>query len=75
VSIYELDIGWAASANARRYVQWELLACDDVRGVFSTTRVDVLAVLFSGGRLEFREFARSLAPDTFSTTIEQGAQS
>ena len=75
MSIYELDIGWATSASARRYVQWELLACDDVRAVFSTMRVDVLAVLFSGGRLEFREFARSLAPNPFPIIIEQGAQS
>ncbi len=36
MSIYELDIGWAASANERRYLRWELLACDEVRGVFLT---------------------------------------
>jgi hypothetical protein len=31
--------------------------------VFQTAREDVLAVLFSGERLDFREWARSLAPE------------
>jgi len=65
--IYELDIGWVASANERRYLRWELLACDDVRGVFPTTRENTLAVLFSGDRFGFREWARSL------TTTREGA--
>jgi hypothetical protein len=63
VTIYELDIGWAVTANERRYLHWELLACDDVRGVFLTAREDVLAVLFAGDRLDFREWARSLEPE------------
>ena len=63
MTIYELDIGWAVTANERRYLHWELLACDDVRGVFLTAREDVLAVLFSGDRLDFREWARSLEPE------------
>ena len=63
MTIYELDIGWAVTANERRYLHWELLACDDVRGVFLTARDDVLAVLFSGDRLDFREWARSLEPE------------
>ena len=62
MSIYELEIGWAATANERRYLHWELLACAEIRGVFRTAREDVLAVLFSGDRLDFRIWARSLAP-------------
>ena len=62
MSIYELEIGWAKTANERHYLRWELLAHDEVRGVFQTAREDVLAVLFSGERLDFRDWARSLAP-------------
>ena len=64
MSIYELHVGWAESANERRYLRWELLACDEVRGVFPTAHEHTLAVLFSGDRLDFREWARSLAPET-----------
>ena len=63
MSLYELEIGWAASENERRYLRWELLACQEIRGVFLTAREDLLAVLFSGDRLAFREWARSLAPE------------
>jgi hypothetical protein len=63
MSLYELEIGWAASENDRRYLRWELLACEEVRGVFLTAREDLLAVLFSGGRLGFRDWARSLRPE------------
>jgi hypothetical protein len=61
MSIYELEIGWAETADERRYLHWELLACDEVRGVFLTARADVLAVLFRGDRDRFRAWARSLA--------------
>ena len=64
MSVYELDIGWAATASERRHLHWELLACEDVRGVFLTARDDVLAVLFSGDRVDFLEWARSLEPTT-----------
>jgi hypothetical protein len=64
MSIYELEIGWARTANERRYLRWELLACDDVRGVFFTARDDVLAVLFRGDRDGFQAWARSLAQRT-----------
>jgi hypothetical protein len=63
MSLYELEIGWAGSANERRALRWELLACEEVRGVFPTAREDVLAVLFNGERLGFREWARSLRPE------------
>jgi hypothetical protein len=66
MSIFELEIGWAATANQRRYLDWELLACDAVRGVFPAARDDTLFVLFGGDRLDFRTWARSL------TTHEQG---
>jgi hypothetical protein len=70
VSINELDIGWAATENERRYLRWELLACDEVRGVFQTDREHTLAVLFDGDRFDFGVWARALA-----TTHKQGAQS
>ena len=62
MSVYELDIGWAETADERRHLHWELLACDEVRGVFLTARCDVLAVLFSGDNREFHDWVRSLAP-------------
>jgi len=70
MSIYELEIGWAETANERRYLHWELLAHDEVRGVFQTAREDVLAVLYDGDRFDFRIWA-----DSLSTTHKQGAQS
>ena len=70
MSIYELDIGWAATENDRRHLHWELLACDEVRGVFQTDREHKLAVLYDGDRFDFGAWARSLA-----TTHKQGAQS
>jgi len=63
MSLYELELGWARGAGERRYIEWELLACEEVCGVFSTARDDTLAVLFSGDRLAFREWARSLEPE------------
>jgi hypothetical protein len=63
MSIYELEIGWAETANERSHLHWELHACDEVRGVFLTARDDVLAVLFSGDRARFHAWARSLAPE------------
>ena len=66
--IYRLDISWAVTANQRRHLRWELLTCEEICGVFATARPDVLAVLFSGDRLHFRELAASLA--TTPTTTE-----
>ena len=73
MSIYELHIGWARSANERRYLRWELLACDEVRGVFPTDREDTLAVLFSGDRLSFRTWASSVVPSRDHDTTRKGA--
>jgi hypothetical protein len=64
MSIYELHISWARSANERRRLEWELLVCEDVRGVFPTAREETLAVLFRGARAEFRAWAHSLEPET-----------
>ena len=61
MSIFELAIGWAETGNERSYLHWELLICDEVRGVFHTARHDVLAVLFSGDRDRFHAWARSLS--------------
>jgi hypothetical protein len=61
MSMYELEIGWAHTAAERRYLHWELLACDEVRGVFLTARDEVLAVLFDGGPREFHDWASTLA--------------
>jgi len=71
--IYELDTSWAATADERRYLHWELLACDEVRGVFLTAREDALAVLFSGDRRAFDAWARTLAPGGgFESGLDEG---
>jgi hypothetical protein len=75
VSIYELDVSWAITADDRRHLRWELFACEWVRGVFLTAREDVLAVLFDGDRLDFDSWARTLEPNrnlpgTANTTTE-----
>jgi hypothetical protein len=62
MSLFELEIGWAGTANERRYLRWELLACEDVLGVFPTVRDEVLAVLFAGGPREFRDWASTIVP-------------
>jgi hypothetical protein len=62
MKMYELEVGWAISAAELRYLHWELLACDEVRGVFRTTRDGVLAVLFDGGPGAFRNWASGIAP-------------
>jgi hypothetical protein len=67
MSIYELDISWATTANERRRLQWQLIASDEVSGVFLTARDDVLAVLFSGDHKGFEALARTLAPETLGT--------
>jgi hypothetical protein len=68
MSIYELDISWATTANERRYLHWELLASERVRAVFVTARDDVLAVLFGGDRRDFDAWSRSIAADLHETT-------
>jgi hypothetical protein len=62
MSLYELEISWAQTANERRYLRWELLACEEVLGVFLTARDEVLAVLFDGRRREFHDWASTIAP-------------
>jgi hypothetical protein len=71
MSLYELDIGWVRSASERRYLYWELLACEDVLGVFRTARDETLAVLFSGDRHDFRAWARSFEPNATTTTRDK----
>ncbi len=63
MSVYELDISWAISASDRRRLRWELIASDEVKGVFLTARDDVLAVLYKGERRDFEALARALAPE------------
>jgi hypothetical protein len=75
MNMYELDTSGAITANERRHLRWELLACKRVRGVFLTAREDVLAVLFSGDRRDFDSWARTLGPNrplpgTANTTTE-----
>ena len=60
MSVFELDISWAATTNERRHLRWELLACEKVLGVFLTAREDSVAVLFAGDRLGFRTWAKAL---------------
>jgi hypothetical protein len=62
MSMYELEIGWAETAAERRYLHWELVASDEVLGVFLTSQEDVLAVLFDGEPREFHDWASALAP-------------
>ena len=62
MSICRLDIGWAVTANQRRHLHWELLACEEVLGVFLTAREDSVAVLFAGDRLGFRTWVTALEP-------------
>lgn len=62
MSLNVLEIGWADTANERRYLRWELLACEEVLGVFPAGRDDALAVLFDGEARQFREWQRTLAP-------------
>jgi hypothetical protein len=68
MSVYELDISWATSASDRRRLRWELIASDEVKGVFLTARDDVLAVLYKGNRREFEALARTLAPEPLEAT-------
>jgi hypothetical protein len=63
MSMYELEIGWAVTAAERRYLHWELLACEEVLGFFLTQREDTLAVLFDGESSAFHEWAGTLAPE------------
>jgi hypothetical protein len=63
MSVYELDISWATSASERRRLRWELIASDEVKGVFLTARDDALADLYKGNRREFEALARTLAPE------------
>jgi hypothetical protein len=62
MSLNEFEIGWAETANDRRYLRWELLACEEVLGVFPASREDALALLFDGDPWAFREWARTVAP-------------
>ncbi len=67
MSIYELDISWAITASDQRRLRWELIASNEVSGVFLTARDDVLAVLYSGTRRGFEALARALAPESLET--------
>ena len=60
MSMHMLDTSWATTADERRHLDWELLASDQVCGVFPTARDDALAVLFSGDRRAFDEFESDL---------------
>jgi len=62
MSLCELDVAWAKTADERRYLRWELLACDEVRGVFHTGRDEAVAVIFDGDRQEFHDWASTIAP-------------
>ena len=72
MSIYELEIGWAVTASERRYLHWELLACEEVLGVFFAARDGALTVLFDGGHREFHEWA-STVDSRHPQTHQKGA--
>jgi hypothetical protein len=61
MSLYELEVGWAETSKERRYLDWELLACEEVLGVFPAPREGALVVLFAGEPWDFREWASSVA--------------
>jgi hypothetical protein len=60
MTIFELDITWVSTSDLRRRLHWELLATDEVRGVFLTSREDTLAVLFDGSRDESAAWSHAL---------------
>jgi hypothetical protein len=62
MSVYQLDISWAATTNERRQLRWELIACERVLGVVLTAREDSVAVLFAGDCVGFRTWAKALEP-------------
>jgi hypothetical protein len=63
MSIYELDICWATTANERRRLHWAPFVSAEVGGVSLTPREDLHAVLCDGDRRGFEEWARTLEPD------------
>lgn len=71
MSVFELDISWAASADERRSLHWSLIASEQVRGVFLTARNDAVAVLFGGDRHSFDAFSRALQPDRVPTNRKE----
>jgi hypothetical protein len=60
MGIFMLDTSRATTADAQRHLRWELLASDEVLGVFPAERDDALAVVFSGDRGAFRTWARAV---------------
>ena len=63
MSLYELEISWAETADEQRALRWELMACDEVLGVFPTARGEALAVLFAGHQRAFRDWASTVRPE------------
>ena len=62
MKVYELDISWAETADDLTALRWQLLACDEVRGVFLTGHEETLAVLFNSDRAGFAEWVQTLLP-------------
>jgi hypothetical protein len=60
MTIGELDTSWARTTEGRNYLRWELIACDEICGVFANDQDDVLTVLFDGDGREFAEWASTL---------------
>ena len=63
MTLCDLDTSLVLTHWERNYLLWELLACDEVRGVFLTTQADVLTVLSDADRPDFEEWASTLVPD------------
>jgi len=63
MSIYELDICWATTANERRRLHWAPFVSTEVGGVSLTPREDLLAVPCDGDRRGFEACARRLEPN------------
>jgi hypothetical protein len=67
----QLDISWVTSAQELTALRWQLASSDQVGGVFLTGREDALAVLYTGTRHDFHEWARTLEPALPTSTAKE----
>ena len=74
MNVYVLDTSWVTTVEEARHLHWELLASDDVRGVFTNGGEDALAVLFAGDRRPFEAWTRTIEPRGAFESGLQGAR-
>ena len=73
MSIYELEIGWAKTANERRYLGWELLAVALATAEAVAVELPVAFLCIWVAQRSTTKAARE--QHGLATTHEQGAQS